>query len=57
MWIHRFRIRIHFYTDPDPAFRLNTDPDPNFYEKKLKIFTAEKKIIFFFFQKLLFTYP
>jgi hypothetical protein len=24
-----FRVRIGFNTDPDPAFYLNADPDPN----------------------------
>ena len=44
-------------TDPD------TDPDPDpiriqgFYDQKLKKKTAEKKIKFFFDQKLQFTYP
>ena len=66
-----FRIRIHFLririqrirveantdpdTDPDP------DPDPiriqGFNDQKLKKITAEKKIKFFFDQKLQFTYP
>ncbi len=42
-------------TDPDP------DPDPiriqGFYDQKLKKKTAEKKIKFFFDQKLQFIYP
>jgi hypothetical protein len=54
-----------FHPDPDPAFRLNTDPDtdpdPNriqgFNDQKLKKkITAEKKIKFFWI-KLHFTYP
>jgi hypothetical protein len=41
----------------------NTDPDPDpigiqgFNDQKLKKITAEKKIKFFFYQKLQFTYP
>ena len=64
-----FRIRIHFFriririqrlrlennTDPD------TDPDPiriqGFNDQILKKITAEKKITFFFYQKLQFTFP
>ena len=57
-------------TDPDPAFFLIADPDsrsgsriripdpePGFDDLKLKKITAEKKINFFFDQKLQFTYP
>ncbi len=36
-------------TDPDPAFRLNTDPDifriQGFDDQKLEKFTAKKKIL------------
>ncbi len=39
-----FRIRIDIYadpdTDPDPAFFLIADPDPEFDDLKLKKFTA-----------------
>ena len=62
LWIriHFLRIRIQWIrmeanTDPD------TDPDPiriqGFNDQKLKKITAEKKIKFFFDQKLQFTYP
>jgi hypothetical protein len=40
---------------------LNTDPDPirihGFYDQKLKKFTAEKNFIYFFDNKMRFTYP
>jgi hypothetical protein len=50
-----------FFTDPDPE-DPDTDPDPiriqGFNDQKLrKKITAEKKIKFFFDQKLQFTYP
>ena len=45
--------------DPDPAFFLiaDPDPDPGFGDLILKKITAEKKINFFLDQKLQFTYP
>ncbi len=58
-----------FFPDPDPAFEAgdqsgsgsNPDPDPiriqGFNDKKLKKSTAEKKLKFFFDQKLQFTHP
>jgi hypothetical protein len=60
--IHLLRIRIRIQrlrleTNPD----TDTDPDPiriqGFNDQKLKKNTAEKKNIFFFDQKLQFTYP
>ncbi len=59
------RIRIHFIRIQIwiQHFRLNTDPDPDpiriqgFNDQKLKKIPAEKKITFFFLQKLQFTYP
>jgi hypothetical protein len=57
------RIRIHFIRIRIQHFRLNTNPDPEpiriqgFNDQKLKKSTAEKKIKFFFDQKLQFTYP
>jgi hypothetical protein len=47
--------------DPGPAFLAYTDPDPDpgFDEQKWKkIYSREKKLnIYFFNQKLQFTYP
>jgi hypothetical protein len=58
------RIRIHFIRIRIQHFRLNTNPDPDpiripgFNDQKLrKKLQLKKKINFFFFQKLQFTYP
>jgi hypothetical protein len=58
------RIRINFIRIRIQHFRLNTDPDPDpiriqgFNDRKLETkITTEKKIKFFFGQKLQFTYP
>ncbi len=55
-----FRIRIHFLRIRI-RMEANTDPDPiriqGFMTKNWKKITAEKKITFFFDQKLQFTYP
>ena len=60
-----FRIRIHFLRIRIQRIRMeantDTDPDPiriqGFNDQTLKKITAEKKIKFFFDQKLQFTYP
>ncbi len=64
-----FRIRIHFLRIRIQRIRMEantdpeTDPDPDpiriqgFNDQKLKKIPAEKKIKFFFDQKLQFTYP
>ncbi len=55
-----FWIRIHWVRIRIQHFRLNThlDPDPGFlWPKKLKKFISGKNLIFFFDQKLQFTYP
>ncbi len=49
-----FRIRSHLIRMRIWHVRLNTDPDPGFYDQKLKRITAEKKI---FDQKMRFTFP
>jgi len=43
LWILEFRIRIDLITDVDldPAFSVNTDPDPRFVNIKMK---REKKL-------------
>jgi hypothetical protein len=48
-----------FNANPDPAFFLiaNPDPDPGFDDLKLKKFSAENFNYYFFDQKLQFTYP
>jgi hypothetical protein len=49
-----FQLRIGFTADldPDPAFKVNADPDadpdPIFYDQKLKIFTAENFVKYFY---------
>jgi hypothetical protein len=45
---------VFIFPDPDPAFDAG---DQGFNDQKLKKMTAEKKIKFFFSQKLQFTYP
>ncbi len=58
LWIriHFFRIRIQ-----NLRMNINTDPDPiwiqGFHDQKLKKIRAEKFFLFFFDQKLQFTYP
>jgi len=48
-----FRIHIELYTDPDPAFQVNTDPDPapdsdpGFFMTKMKEFVLEKLNFYF----------
>jgi hypothetical protein len=34
--------------DQDPAFQVNTDPDPDFDDKKLEKNTTEKFLYFFY---------
>ncbi len=55
-----FRIRMNFLRIRI-RMEANTDPDPiriqGFNDQKLKKITAEKKLHFFFDQKLQFTYP
>ncbi len=49
-----FRIRIHFFTDPDPKVE-DPDPDPiriqGLMTKNWKKITAEKKNLIFFWSK------
>jgi hypothetical protein len=58
-----FRMRIHFFRIRRLRLETNPDPDPDpiriqgFNDQKLKKMTAEKKIKFFWDQKLQFTYP
>ncbi len=39
-----FRIRIGFNAFPNPAFDLNTDPDPGSQHKRIHILVRIKKI-------------
>jgi hypothetical protein len=42
---------------PDPAFQMNSDPDPAFDDQKLKNTTGNFFLLSFFDQKFQFTYP
>ncbi len=59
--LYRVSHPYSFDTDPDPAFRLNTDLDPiriqDFYDQKLKKKNLQLKIKFVLDRKLQFTYP